>query len=207
MLAHGSPLEKGTSVRATLRGPDVGHLGLDAVVQRNEIAFDGALVTALKFVGLSPTIEDQLQQLALRALERRQRPAVLIVHESPIFLAAMARDVAYLGYAPLLAVTEFDVVRYLHEGELRAVITELSLDAHISLGLFEFMRDSFPFVRRVAVARGIGERELARALVLAQADHALDLPWTPTMLLRALGRGERRQERRRCESPRSTAPP
>jgi hypothetical protein len=132
---------------------------------------------------------------------------VLIVHERPIFLAAMARDIAHLGYAPLVAVTEIDVVRHLHEGELRAVITELSLDAPISLGLFEFMKDSFPFVRRIAVARGIGERELARALVLALADHALDFPWTPTMLIRALGRGERMQKRRRCESPRSTAPP
>lgn len=101
----------------------------------------------------------------------------------------MARDLAQLGYEPLVAVTELDVVCHLQnrEAQLHAVVAELSLDAPLSFGLLEFMKDGFPAVCRIAVARGSREKELSRAVVLVHADHAIDCPWTRPMLIGALG--------------------
>lgn len=172
-----------------LQGPGLGSLSVNAVVLRREVASDGTVMTALNFRGSSPSVEDHLQRVVIRALEWRGRPAALVVHENPLFLATMARDLVAIGYEPLVAVTRFEVIRRLRDRDanLRAVVAELSAHAPSSTDMFEFVKEAFPRVRRVAVAKGAGDKELARALVLAHVDDAVDLPWTRVMLKRALG--------------------
>lgn len=188
LLLHGPPLERGVCVHAVLQGPGVDSLGLDALVQRSETAPGGASTTAVKFRELSHQVEDRLQQLVLRALERCGRPAVLVVHGNPIFLASMARDLVRMDYEPLIAVTDFEVARRLGDrgAAVRAVIAELLLNDPQPHGLFTFIKESFPRVRRIAVVRGASEREFVRALALVHADDTVDLPWTRAALRRAL---------------------
>lgn len=209
LLIYGSLLAAGMHVRAILDGPGVESLRLDAVVQRIEIAPDGTPMAALEFVRLSRAVEEQLQRMVLRALGARARPAVLIVHESPVFLGAMARDVAHVGYQPAFAMTDLEIIRRLHDDDvnLRAVIAELDPESSASVALFEFMKDAYPGIRRIAIVRS-GESGPATAQGLSHADETIELRWTRKMLGEALAvRDERVTIANNVESARPSAPP
>jgi hypothetical protein len=132
LLVHGPRLCPGTRLRVVLRGAGMRPLSLQAIAVRLDNAPDCRLMTAVKFVSVSPSIEDAIHQTVLRALTRASQSSALLVHADLQQLLTLAGDVERLGMRTLLAMTPVEVVRRLtlRRSHARAPSTSANLSAN-----------------------------------------------------------------------------
>ncbi len=146
---------------------------------------------ALAFRQIEPAIEDAIQDLVLRTIERQRTRTrtVIVLDEDPTIRGALDRNLRRLGFAPRGVATPLDLLRCLEDRalEVQAVFVDLAPNTGGS-HILALLRDEYPHVRRSVMA---GDRfaDLESAITAGRADATLRKPWTQRELARALGIG------------------
>jgi hypothetical protein len=79
---------------------------------------------------------------------------------------------------------------------VEAILVDQSHDPSFGHAILELVKNDFPAVRRIALCEGTSKDEIARTLAAVDANHVLDVPWTPSGLEASLERESRRPSRR-----------
>jgi hypothetical protein len=198
LFTHGPPIPVGTALQAILVGQGVDGLSLRCIALRSDDGLDGSSRVAVEFRTLPSSIQDLLQDLVLRALDRAKDPAVLLVHRRPLLLASLAEDLVAAGRWVFLATTPLETIRSLCDldATIEAILVDQSHDPSFGRAILELVKDDFPAVRRIALCAGTTKNEIARTLATVHANDVLDVPWTPSGLEAALERQSRRTGQR-----------
>ena len=189
VLLNGGPaMPEGTPVVVLLRLSGLEELRLAGLVVRRDAQFDDAI--AVKFRGVAPAVQDMLQGVVLRSLERKHDPSVLVVDGDIQSLSRMAHDLDSLGYRPILACTPLDTIRWLANFDvvISAAAVEYFFGYHDGMALLRVIAEDFPSIRRVLMSSRLDTNQLVRWLEDPAVDAVLRKPCSRAQLAAAVGR-------------------
>jgi hypothetical protein len=146
---------------------------------------------AVAFRKLSPDLEDSVQDLALRAgknAKAKKASAVLLLGGPSPLLSALEHDVRSLGYQVAMAATPLDAISLLsidpdHMAAVVAVCDHAGADP---LGFLQFLKETYPQVRRVALSCTVRSVPGAPANPSGVIEAVLAKPWSSNALTEAL---------------------
>lgn len=187
----GDPLPiPGQRIRLALYLAGKPPLWLMAKVLRRQIAGPGGKC-ALEFEGVSAeqrsAILDALQSEGSRP---KGAPAanILVVGRAPQTLEALARELITLGHAPRVVGSPLEAAAWLQrESDVTTVMVEDKLIELDGWNFMKFVRDTWPNLKRVAVASAIHSFRLNIALRSGLADAVVERPFAAVLLARKLG--------------------
>jgi DNA-binding NtrC family response regulator len=143
------------------------------------------------FRELPPALREHIQELVAAALDRKRAAApatLLIVDEAPQTCWAVASDVAQAGRRMVAASTPLEVMRHLHDVDLRieAALVDVRFGDSDGLVLLAYLAEEHPDVRRVLVSDRTLARNYERLLMTGRAHAFLTKPWELQCLVAAL---------------------
>jgi CheY-like chemotaxis protein len=143
------------------------------------------------FLDLPRGLRDHIQELVATALERKRASApatVLVADEAPQACWAVASDVAQSGRRVVAASTPVEVLRHLHDVDLRieAALVDVRFGDSEGLAILAYLAEQHPTVRRVLVSDRTLARNYERLLATGRAHAFLTKPWELQCLVAAL---------------------
>ena len=170
LLTDGPLIAVGDTVETVIRLRSHVVARLAATVVRHDPLGACGVGVAVAFSHDTDETEDALQDAALRELERRARPAVLVVSQRPETLAI---SIEHLDVPVLVAQTPLDALATLVDAgtAVGAVVVDAALGGATGIELLRVVAEIAPDVRRVFASPSATplEHELARARGAAHA--------------------------------------
>lgn len=169
-------------------------LWLLAEVVRCEPLAGGRHAIGATFRNLAVEIHEHIQELVAIALERRRAsapPTVLVVDEAPHARHAVVRDLVTTGQRVVAASTPLEVVRHLHDADLRieAALVDARFGDTNGLAILAYIADEHPGVRRILLTERARMRDYEVELTSGRAHAFLTKPWERQCLVAALHTG------------------
>jgi CheY-like chemotaxis protein len=164
---------------------------IEAEVVRRKQLPSGEQSFAVAFGNLAPDVEDALQNLAVVALESgmgKKRTRVLVLDFPAYVLSAFATDVRSLGQELVSVATPLDAISLLSGDAhgIAAVVVGCDLGRTDSLGFLNFLKDSYPHIRRVVLPGDSQPTQLERAIASGAVEAVLFEPWDSESLSKVL---------------------
>jgi len=193
MLVGALPLAAGDRIEILFEadGDRLTGIKLHAEVVRSERLPGERYTIGVAFREVPATLHDHIQELVVSALERQRAnapPAIMVVDETPQARRAVARDLLGLRQKVVAASTLLDVVRHLHDPDLR--IEAALVDTHVGdadgLAILAHLADAHPNIRRVLMSDRSRVRDYERELASGRAHAFLTKPWDRECLVAAL---------------------
>ena len=164
---------------------------LEAEVVRRKQLPSGEQSFAVAFRNLTPDIGDSLQNLAVLAFESgmaKKEATVLVLNPPSRVLLALQNDVRSLGHELVAVATPPDAISLLSGDTHRivAVVVGGDLGRADSLGFLNFLKDSYPHIRRIALPGDSQPTQLERAIASGAVEAVLVEPWDSVSLSEVL---------------------
>jgi CheY-like chemotaxis protein len=164
---------------------------LKAEVIRREQLASGEQSFAVAFRDMEIDTEDALQQLALLFLEQTtagKTPTIMVLATPSPVLVTLEEDLQSLGHEMVNVVAPLDALSWLSSEAGRVSVAIVGCDATHMDGIefLNFLKDSHPPVRRVALPHDSQHPQLKRAIASGVVEAVLDQPWDRHTLSRVL---------------------
>lgn len=176
-----------------LQFPGKPSFSVPATIVRHDTIGPTRARTAVRFVDLTATQEDAIQEMIVAALEReraRQAATVLVVSPDDNSRDALEHDLHTLGVEAVTVSTPLEALTWLERpnGRIATVVVEVSPAATQGLDVLDFVGENHPRIDRVMMADEIRPFRLDLAIRSGRAHRVLRKPWDQHRLQEAIRR-------------------
>lgn len=166
-------------------------INLHAEVIRSDQLLDERHAIGVVFRDVPAAIHDHIQDLIVSALARQRANApttIMVVDDTPHARHAVSRHLGGLGHQVVAASTLLDIVRHLHDPNLRieAALVDTRVGDENGLAILAHLADAHPSIRRILMSDRARVRDYESELVSGRAHAFLTKPWERECLVAAL---------------------